>query len=117
MAHPNPSLAQLYGRLGGLRARAAHDPLTTTAPGRAAFMASFEARVDPDGVLLLRERQARAAALRKAHFTELQLRSAAAQAERAGSSKPRAEKRALAAIERRLAALERRVVNAGGGDV
>ena len=46
---------------------------TNTGPARAAFLAKFEAEVDPDNKLPPQERQRRAAAARKAHFAKLAL--------------------------------------------
>jgi hypothetical protein len=69
-----------------LRARvAAHvqwsrepDPSARTANGRAAFLARFEAEVDPDGMLAPEERCRRAEHARRAYFTRLALASAKA---------------------------------------
>jgi hypothetical protein len=69
-----------------LRARvAAHvqwsrepDPTARTANGRAAFLARFEAEVDPDGTLAPEERRRRAEHARRAYFTRLALASAKA---------------------------------------
>jgi hypothetical protein len=69
-----------------LRARvAAHvqwsrepDPTARTANGRAAFLARFEAEVDPDGTLTPEERHRRAEHARRAYFTRLALASAKA---------------------------------------
>ena len=71
-----PTELSLGGRIGGYALAAAHDPRETTKPGRAAFMARFEAEVDPEGILTPQERQRRAAALRKAHFARMALKSA-----------------------------------------
>jgi hypothetical protein len=93
----NPSLAQLYGRIGGLRARSRHDPLEYTAAARRAFLAGFEDQVDPYRVLPPEERKARAEAAKKAHMAELAYRSAVVRAGRArqrasaGASKAAAE--------------------------
>jgi hypothetical protein len=69
-----------------LRARvAAHvqwsrepDRSARTANGRAAFLARFEAEVDPDGTLAPEERRRRAEHARRAYFTRLALASAKA---------------------------------------
>lgn len=63
-----------------LRARVAAHSLhaaggTNTAPARAAFLATFEAKVDPDGVLDPAERARRAEHARRAHFQRLALAS------------------------------------------
>lgn len=69
-----------------LRARlAAHeswartpDPEARLKPARAAFLARFEAEVDPDRVLPAEERARRAEHARKAHFARLAYASARA---------------------------------------
>lgn len=66
----------LWGRIGGLTLRARHDPQAYTARARETFLASFERQVDPDRTLPQAEREARALALRKAHFARLASRSA-----------------------------------------
>jgi hypothetical protein len=48
-----------------------HDARETTAAARAAFLARFEAEVDPEGVLAPEERQRRAEQARSAYFTRL----------------------------------------------
>ena len=79
-----------------MRARAAaharwakEDGVEGTAKARAAFMSKFEQQVDPDGVLPEEERQRRATAARKAHFTTLALKSSQARSERAAQRKAR----------------------------
>jgi hypothetical protein len=57
---------------------ARHDARQTTAAGRAAFLARFEAEVDPDGTLSPEERSRRAEHARSAYFTRLALASAKA---------------------------------------
>jgi hypothetical protein len=52
---------------------AKHDARETTANGRAAFLARFEAEVDPDGILPPEERRRRAEHARSAYFTRLAL--------------------------------------------
>ena len=73
-----PTELSLRGRIGGYALAAAYDSKETTAPGRAAFLATFEKAVDPNGVLTIAERVRRAAALRKAHFARMALASAKA---------------------------------------
>jgi len=71
-----------------LRARlAAHsrwaredDPVTATAPARAAFMDRFEREVDPDRVLPPDVRARKAEHARKAYFARLALKSSQARA-------------------------------------
>jgi hypothetical protein len=55
---------------------AQHDPHEITANARAAFLASFEKKVDPEGVLPVEERRRRAEHLRRAHMKAMALRSA-----------------------------------------
>ena len=61
-------------RIGGYALRARRDPMVYTAKARAAFLAGFEHKVDPDGLLSPEERQRRAVALRKSHMHGLALR-------------------------------------------
>jgi hypothetical protein len=72
----------LRGRMGAHRLHATHDSHETSAPGRAAFLASFERLVDPDGVLPAAERSRRAAHARSAHFARLAYLSARARRQR-----------------------------------
>ncbi len=76
----------LRARIGGFALSAARDPRETTKPARAAFLASFEREVDPDGVLTITERARRAAAARKAHFTRMALKSAQARRRKVNGS-------------------------------
>jgi hypothetical protein len=57
---------------------AKHDARKTTANGRAAFLARFEAEVDPEGILPPEERRQRAEHARSAYFTRLALAAAKA---------------------------------------
>jgi hypothetical protein len=75
-------LAPLYGRIGGLRLAATHDPKAYTAAARRAFAESFERQVDPEGVLPPEERARRAIAAKKAYYAELAYRSAVARSTR-----------------------------------
>jgi hypothetical protein len=84
----NPSLAQLYGRIGGLRTRARHDPGQYTSAARRAFLQSFELEVDPEGTLAPDERARRAEAAKKAHFAELAYRSAVARGKNKREKRP-----------------------------
>jgi hypothetical protein len=70
------SLQSQGGRIGAYRLHATRDPRETTRAARAAFASKFEREVDPDRTLDPTERQRRATAARKAHFTRLALRSA-----------------------------------------
>jgi len=73
----------LLGRLGAYSQHAKHDVRETTKAGHKEFMASFEDQVDPERLLPQKERDRRAEAARKAHFTRLALRSAQARRARA----------------------------------
>jgi hypothetical protein len=73
----------LRGRIGAFRLHATHDSRQTSAPGRAAFLASFERLVDPDGSLPPDERARRARHARSAHFARLAYLSARARRARA----------------------------------
>ena len=77
----SPAERSLRARLAAHSMHAQHDARQTTASGRAAFLARFEAEVDPDGRLDPRERRRRAEHARRAYFARLAL--AAAKARRA----------------------------------
>lgn len=70
----------LISRMGAYAQQAKYDTRETTAKARSKFMASFEDKVDPDRVLSEAERQRRAAAERKLHFSRLAHLSAKARA-------------------------------------
>jgi hypothetical protein len=57
---------------------ARNDARQTTVAARTAFLARFEAEVDPDGALDPEERRRRAEHARRAYFTRLALASAKA---------------------------------------
>lgn len=78
-------------RVAGWRSRAMvgrHAASAATARARAAFLARFEAEVDPDGELEPDERRRRALAARRADFARLALRSAKARRRRRPRPKP-----------------------------
>lgn len=81
-----PSERTLRARLAAHTLHAQVDPTEHTAPARAAFLASFEKAVDPDGTLAPAERARRAAHARKAHFTRLALKSAQARRKAKGAA-------------------------------
>ena len=93
------SQAQMYGRAGGLRTRATHDPVEHTSPARRAFYLRFERQADPDGTLPPDERMARADALRRSYMAQLAARSVSV---RAASPTPVR----VAEVERRVRILE-----------
>ncbi len=67
----SPAERTLRARLAAHTMHAKHDARQTTAAARAAFLARFEAEVDPDGALSLEERRRRAEQARSAYFTRL----------------------------------------------
>ena len=104
------SLRQQWGRIGGLRLRATHDPTGPngyTVAGRRAFEARFLDQVDPDRTLPEPERAARASAAMKAHMATLSAKAAAARLRR--DREEREDVARVSALERRLAVLETRV--------
>lgn len=62
------------------------DKTAATAPARKAFEDRFLREADPDGVLPHEERLAKAALLRKAHFTRMALKSSQARARKRGAA-------------------------------
>jgi hypothetical protein len=68
----------LRAQLAAHTMHAKHDARKTTAKARAAFLARFEAEVDPDGTLPAEERQRRAEHARSAYFTRLAFAAAKA---------------------------------------
>ena len=69
-----PAQRTLRARIGAFSLHAQGG--TNTAPARAAFLAKFEAEVDPDKVLPAVERLRRAEAAKRAHFSRLALKAA-----------------------------------------
>lgn len=93
----DPEEMSRRGRIGAHRLHALYDSAALTAPARAAFLAKFEAEVDPEGVLPDEERRRRAEHARKAHFARLARLSAIARAGRkknAAGDEPAAGKEA-----------------------
>jgi len=78
-----PQEMALRGRIGAYRLHASHDPKETTSPARRAFLARFEAEVDPDGTLAPEERARRAEMALRAHMATLAYRSARVRGSRA----------------------------------
>ena len=81
------SIRSLRGRIGAYQLHATHNSREITAPARRAFLARFEREVDPEGVLLPRERARRSEHARKAYFAKLAYLSAKARRRRAGGRK------------------------------
>jgi len=73
----SPAERSLRARLAAYAMHAQHDTRRTSANGRAAFLARFEADVDPDGRLDPEERRRRAEHARSAYFARLALASVA----------------------------------------
>jgi hypothetical protein len=74
----SPSERSLRARIAAHTLHSRVDSAAHTAPAREAFLARFEAEVDPDGVLSPQERARRAEQAKKAHFTRLAFKSAQA---------------------------------------
>lgn len=74
----SPVERTLRGRLAAHTLHARRDSRQTTANGRTAFLARFEAEVDPEGMLDPAERHRRAEQARRAYFTRLSLAAVAA---------------------------------------
>jgi hypothetical protein len=74
----SPAERSLRARLAAHSMHARHDARQTTAAARAAFLARFEAEVDPDGILSPEERRRRADHARSAYFARLALAAAKA---------------------------------------
>ena len=66
----DPRVMALRGRIGGYATSSRHDP-GTRPPRLARVRASFERKVDPEGVLAPEERVRRAEAARQAHYHKL----------------------------------------------
>lgn len=79
-----PAERTLRARLAAHTRWANADPVAGTQAARDAFRASFELKVDPDGILEPGERARRAEQARKAHYAKLSL--AAAKAKRSAVS-------------------------------
>jgi hypothetical protein len=74
----SPAERTLRARLAAHTMHSKHDARETTAAARAAFLARFEAEVDPEGTLHPDERQRRAEQARSAYFTRLAFQRAKA---------------------------------------
>jgi hypothetical protein len=80
----SPSERSLRAQIAANTRWSRADGAEGTAAARAAFLAKFEAEVDPNNELSPAERQRRAERARKAHFQRLALKSA--QARRKGGA-------------------------------
>lgn len=74
----SPAERCLRARLAAHTMHARNDARQTTVAARTAFLARFEAEVDPNGALDPEERRRRAEHARRAYFTRLALASAKA---------------------------------------
>ncbi len=79
-----PAQRRLRSQLAAATLHARYDSRQLTAPARRAFLARFEAQVDPERRLPSAERQRRAASARRAYFVRLALASSRARAKRRG---------------------------------
>jgi hypothetical protein len=95
MAAKDPYTRSAIATLGAYEQHARHGDETTRA-GTAAFLATFEVKVDPTCSLPPAERQRRATAARRAYFQRLALASVQARRKRSA----RREIRAKAGIEK-----------------
>src|SRR4051794_39206663 len=82
----SPSQRSLRARIAAYSLHASRDPRETTAKARAAFLATFEAQVDPDGVLPKAERLRRAESARKAYFARLALKRSRSQSKKSAAT-------------------------------
>ena len=73
-----------WGRIGGLTAWARNDAETMTGAAHRGFRAKFERECDPEGILPLAERAARAERARRAYMLRLAARSAATRRKKTG---------------------------------
>ena len=78
-----PSQRSQRARVAAYAMHAQHDARETTRKARAAFIKSFEAKVDPDGALSPQERAKRAESARRAHYAALALKSSRRRSARA----------------------------------
>ena len=74
--------ARHHGKIGAHTLHSRQSSHETTRKAREAFLARFEAEVDPDGILEPEERRRRAMHARRAYFARLALRSAQKRARR-----------------------------------
>lgn len=81
-----PAQRTTRARLAAHELHAQRDSRQTSANGRAAFLATFERQVDPDGVLDPTERRRRAEHAKRAYFQRLALKSAQARRRRAAEA-------------------------------
>jgi truncated hemoglobin YjbI len=83
-----PTERSLRAKIGAHALHAQRDGAELTKPAREAFLRSFEAAVDPAGVLAPDARRRRAEHARRAHMARLSLASSRARARRRTESVP-----------------------------
>jgi hypothetical protein len=83
----SPAERMLRARVAAHTKHAKHDPKAAMDKARAAFLAGFDRKADPERVLPPAERQRRAEQLRSAHFARLALASAKARRARLPAAK------------------------------
>ena len=84
---PDPTLAQVAGRIGGNRTAATHDMQKVAARARAGLLDRFVREVDPEGILPPEEVERRLKYHLRAYYAGLQLaRLKAAQKKRDAAS-------------------------------
>ncbi|QFZ17570.1 hypothetical protein [Saccharothrix syringae] len=93
----NPTERRLAAQIAANTRWSRQDGVTGTEAARRAFADSFEAAVDPDGVLPVQERARRAEAARRAHYAKLAHRSVVAR--RKTREAREAEARAAVALQ------------------
>jgi hypothetical protein len=73
-----PEQRRLRAQIAAFTKHSQYDAKQSTVPARAVWLASFDHKVDPEGVLPLPERRRRAEAALRAHMLKLALASAKA---------------------------------------
>lgn len=80
----NPAERSLQARIAAYTLHSKVDGRAHTQKARDAFLAKFEAEVDPEGRLAPEERRRRALLARKAHMSKIALKSARARRKAVG---------------------------------
>jgi hypothetical protein len=81
-SNSTPTHGSQRARIAALTLHATHDSRQLTAPARVAFNERFVDLVDPDRILEPKERDRRAACMKRAHFARLAIASAEARRSR-----------------------------------
>lgn len=74
------------GRIGGLTNAARHDPKEMTKAAMDGYLAKWEREADPNGELDPKERERRAALLRRAHMVRISQLAAKARGSKKGAA-------------------------------